>query len=145
MEQWNALFPKAVAVADLKTLQAIISPAPIKHYTIRNAKQELLAWLAVYPRYDVNWFSLLVSEGAQGQGIGRRLLKKSIDDFKNLYGWAVDVAGQSRFDGSAYHSPLKFYERLGFAICSGIRPPVGDLPCCLIHYPRDAGVPDIQP
>jgi hypothetical protein len=56
-----------------------------------------------------------------GQGKGTLLLNKLKENEHKLCGWVVDHDNDRKQDGEPYKSPLKFYQKNGFAICSDVR------------------------
>lgn len=92
-------------------------------------------WAATFNRDGEKWFSILVSRKAQHSGIGKKLMKALQADNKNLNGWMVDHANDLKSDGTAYPSPITFYEKLGFRIIPEIRSEKNNLSAVKISWP----------
>lgn len=114
---WNAEFSKQLAYDSIegydKWLNSIEDPT---HVLVYSNTGELIAWCTDFNRNKERWFSILIIRSHHGKGLGRMMLDKMKARNTHLCGWAVDHNRDTRSDGSAYPSPIAFYEKNGFEI-----------------------------
>lgn len=116
LAMWNVLYPVHVAKESAAKIHDNCDPASCVHYCMYGQNGQLNAWLAVFDRANTRWFSILVDENAQGQGLGKALIAFAKTYEPVLSGWVVNTDAYLRANGEAYHSPLAFYEKLGFSV-----------------------------
>ena len=116
LELWNNSYPVGICYENLNELKSFLSPLGHKrHYIIRD-QQNIAAWIVTFDRDKKRWFSIIVNEKDQGQGLGKMLLTKVQSREPELNGWVVDHDRDVKKDGTPYKSPLAFYLKLGFQV-----------------------------
>jgi len=92
-----------------------------QHYYITNSDEEVIAWAVVFEKDEEIRFSIIVDSDYQGEGLGKHLVKKLVEDHHEFYGWVIDHDNDLKIDGNNYRSPLPFYIKQGFEVLNDIR------------------------
>ncbi|PTS96023.1 hypothetical protein DBR27_16625, partial [Flavobacterium sp. HMWF030] len=74
-----------------------------------------------FVRDDEDWFAIILQSKIQGKGNGSRLLNEIKKYRDNLSGWVVDQDNEKKLNATMYKSPMQFYIKNDFRICSEIR------------------------
>ena len=115
MRIWNSEYPRQIAYQNKSELESYLASLnQARHKLLLNTEGQLKAWFCVFQRDSLPWFAMLLDRDIQGMGLGRKLLQKAQFEEPLLNGWAVDHPHYLRADGSAYPSPIDFYQKLGF-------------------------------
>ncbi len=142
-ELWNSLFPEAIALESPGALERSIASHPnTHHYLALDPADEVIGWLAVYDRYAVRWFSILVHPRGQGASVGKSLLTEARRREPHLSGWAIADDSLPVRGGRFYKSVLGFYRKLDFEVLQPERWPAEaavTLPVALVTW--SAGEP----
>ena len=67
------------------------------------------------------WFAIIIDSQIQGRGKGSLLIKELKKSNDNLNGWVIDHENEIKNNATPYKSPLLFYVKNGFTVCSEIR------------------------
>lgn len=92
-----------------------------QHYLIKHTDGQVLAWAVDFARNGETFFSLLVDQSHQHQGLGLALLQQLKTNLAHFSGWVIDHNRDVLHDGSPYPSPLPFYLRYGLTISNSPR------------------------
>ncbi len=120
-ELWNQEYPAQLQHRDPLSLKSYLHTLPHPEHILLLENGVICGWLFTFDREEDRWFGMMVRREQQGKGLGRQLLEEAMKREPHLNGWAVDVAGYQKADGSAYSSPLPFYLRMGFKVIPGER------------------------
>lgn len=110
-ELWNLNYP--INLKDRFRI-LLVETTHQNHYLLMNSNNRMLGWAMDFEREDEIWFSILVDGDEKGKGYGARLMQAMMERNSRLSGWVIDHGNDLLHDGSAYQSPLPFYERMGF-------------------------------
>jgi len=139
LEAWNAVYPVQLHM-EPEALRAFIDQdESAVQYLSDNADGRMQGWGLCFERDGDRWFSLLVIEDRQGQGIGSAILRAMQSDEAELNGWVIDHGRDKLSSGKPYRSPLPFYRRLGFTICHDTRWEDHRISAAKIRWQRSPG------
>lgn len=114
---WNKEYPKVIQENSQEKFQAYIDKLEdARHVLVLDKRNRVQGWYADFNRENDRWFVLILSAKTQGKGFGRKLIERAQKRHKRLNGWAIFANNYQKADGSFYHSPIGFYEKLGFQI-----------------------------
>ena len=122
LDLWNNEYPEKISYNNLTEFDNYLQNLTnLKHFLLTNDIGLILGWALTFDRDNDKWFAIILSEKIKGKGLGRKIL----DEIKNsepiLNGWVIDHDNDNKNNGQQYISPLKFYEKCGFAILSDVR------------------------
>lgn len=80
-----------------------------------------MAWAATFERDEEKWLAMILDTMAQRKGLGSALLKTISNQQGDLNGWVIDHDREIKQNGSPYLSPINFYVKNNFVICSSVR------------------------
>ena len=110
---WDEEYPTTLA----GRFSVLLNDASIfKHFIILDLNQNVRAWAVYFQKDEEIRFSILVDRNHQGKGYGMQLIDAMKCELTEFSGWVIDKSHFMRKDGTAYHSPLGFYLKLGFEI-----------------------------
>ncbi len=142
IQLWNREYPAKLAVTgegfDLY-FQNLSSP---KHFLLYDIGDEIAGWAFSFDRDGDRWFSIIVESQSQGQGLGKILLDVLKENETQLNGWVIDHDRDTKTDGRPYISPLEFYLKNGFQICTEARYESNELSAAKIQWNRTNLVSD---
>ncbi|WP_394772978.1 hypothetical protein [Flavobacterium sp.] len=72
-------------------------------------------------RDNENWFAVILNSEIQGKGNGSVLINELKKKNISLNGWVVDNENEVKQNETFYRSPMPFYIKNGFTVCSEIR------------------------
>lgn len=140
LDIWNREYPQQVGyktLADLEHyLEGLSQPY---HLLLKNERGAIEGWACRFVREGEKWFVILLRGTAQGQGKGSLMLdglKKGVDE---LYGWVVDHDRYVKQNGEPYRSPLPFYLKNDFTVCTESRLELDFLSAVRIKWVRKSG------
>ncbi|MCW5959588.1 MAG: GNAT family N-acetyltransferase [Pyrinomonadaceae bacterium] len=120
VELWNAEYPASLQFGSIEKFEEYLSALGEKtHFLIVDVEEKIAAWSMIFERDSAKWFAIIVDRAAQGLGFGRRLVDEMRAREPEIFGWVISTDEYRRSDGEAYHSPIKFYKKLGFTIVQG--------------------------
>ena len=119
---WNNEYPKSLNFSDSKGFDDYLATLsePI-HYLLENESGKVLAWACIFIRNSEKWFAIILDEKIHGQGKGTELLTSLKADETVLNAWVIDKEEAIRLNGKIYKSPLNFYLKNGFVLCTETR------------------------
>ncbi len=91
------------------------------HYLIEDADKNVIAWAVDFEKEKQVRFSIIVSSGHKGNGLGGLLINQLKTENKEFYGWVIDHNDDLKSNGEYYQSPISFYLKHGFEILSDQR------------------------
>ncbi len=119
---WNQEYPAKVNYKTLADLDTYLNNlTDTNHYLLQDNFKTVEGWAFSFTRENERWFAIILDSKAHGQGKGTLLLNKLKEKEQRLSGWVVDHNNDVKQDGKPYKSPLKFYEKNSFTICSETR------------------------
>jgi GNAT superfamily N-acetyltransferase len=118
---WNQEYPTKLGFSNLSQLECYLAKliAPQHYFAIIN--DERIAWAVTFERDNAIWFAIILDKKYHGKGYGKALLDFLQSKEAHLNGWVIDHQNDCISDGSVYKSPLGFYEKNGFVVCSDVR------------------------
>lgn len=119
---WNNEYPEKLSYNNLAEFDIYLQNLPnLTHFLLTMNGELILGWAFTFDRDNERWFAIILSEEIHGKGLGRRMLDELKQVEQVLNGWVIDHDNDKKKNGRQYTSPLKFYEKCGFGILSGIR------------------------
>jgi GNAT superfamily N-acetyltransferase len=121
-ELWNEEYPAQLQYATLADFEAYLNGVANKrHYLMMNDDGSIDGWCFSFLRDGEAWFGIIVSGRLQGSGYGTLLLNHAKENAVALNGWVTDHDRYVKADGGPYSSPLGFYIKNGFSVCTDTR------------------------
>jgi len=119
---WNEEYPTQIAHKNIGELEHYLSQLQeARHLLAVTDAGEIAGWAFAFNRDGKRWFAIIISNSAQGAGLGSRMLNKLKENETVLNGWAADHDDDKKQNGEVYRSPLGFYEKNGFEIHKDLR------------------------
>lgn len=135
---WNTEYPAHLAYENVSGFENYLAGlSNPTHLTISDQEGCTKAWLIIFTREEARWFAMILDSSLQGKGIGTQLLDEAKKLETELNGWATDHTRDIRADGTAYPSPIGFYQKNGFEILSGTRLEKGALSTVKIRWRKN--------
>lgn len=119
---WNNEYPERISYNSIEDLEIYLNNlTDVHHYLLYNDSNETNGWAITFTRENEKWFAIIINSKVKNQGLGTQLLNylKSIEN--KLCGWVIDHNNDLKSYGTTYISPLNFYLKNGFSICTEIR------------------------
>lgn len=113
---WNNEYPLQLCKETMDDFEQYLAPLISPIHLLLTGDGHIYGWCFAFTRDDERWFAIILHREVQGQGNGRRLMETLMAAEPHLSGWVTDHNRYLRADGTAYPSPLAFYNRLGFTI-----------------------------
>ncbi|MFQ6603840.1 hypothetical protein [Flavobacterium sp. C3NV] len=121
-ELWNNEYParlKCKTVADFELyLNGLLET---KHYLLFDDSDKINGWAFTFLRENENWFAVILDHEIQGRGNGSLLINEIKKNNTSLNGWVIDQENEIKHNATFYKSPMQFYIKNDFIICSEIR------------------------
>jgi GNAT superfamily N-acetyltransferase len=119
---WNQEYPANLSFNTMADFDNYLNNlTATTHYLLQNDFGQIDGWAFTFTRESEKWFAILLDRKIQGQGKGSLLLDKLKEKEQKLHGWVVDHDNYVKSDGQPYLSPLPFYLKNGFTVCSNTR------------------------
>lgn len=119
---WNAEYPTSLQYSTLIDFDNFLNKqTDHKHILATNPEGKICGWFFSFTRDEENWFSILIDQSEQGQGLGSHLLNKAKETSTELNGWVIDNNHTVKSDGTLYKSPIDFYIKHNFVVLHDIR------------------------
>ena len=116
---WNQEYPVNVGFSALTDFDDYLNNlTETTHYLLENDSGEIEGWACLFSRDNLKWFAIILDANTRGLGKGTFLLNKLKENQEKLYAWVVDHDNYVKQNGQVYPSPLQFYLKNGFTICS---------------------------
>ena len=122
LDLWNNEYPEKLLYNCLDEFDHYLQNLNnINHFLLTVNVDIILGWALTFDRDNEKWFAIILSEKAQGKGLGRKMLDELKQVEPILNGWVIDHNNDKKKNGLTYVSPLKFYEKCGFEILTDNR------------------------
>jgi GNAT superfamily N-acetyltransferase len=122
LDLWNNEYPEKLSYNSLGEFDHYLQNLNnINHFLLTVNVDIILGWALTFDRDNEKWFAIILSEKAQGKGLGRKMLDELKQVEPILNGWVIDHTNDKKKNGLTYVSPLKFYEKCGFEILTDNR------------------------
>ncbi|MBF7092780.1 GNAT family N-acetyltransferase [Flavobacterium sp. ALJ2] len=121
LQLWNNEYPASLnheAIHDFDLYLNSLSNA--EHYFLLD-RNKIKGWAFTFLRENEDWFAIIIDSQIQGNGKGSLLIKELKKNNDSLNGWVIDHENEIKNNAAPYKSPLLFYEKNGFTVCSEIR------------------------
>lgn len=122
MQLWNNEYPAKLNLKTIEDFELYLNGlSKTKHYLLLNDSDEIQGWTFTFLREDENWFAIILKSEIHGKGIGSLLMNEIKKNNTSLNGWVIDQENEIKYNATFYKSPLQFYIKNDFIICSEIR------------------------
>lgn len=122
MQLWNNEYPAKLNLKTLEDFEFYLDGIlNTKHYLLRDDLDKIDGWAFTFFRENENWFAIILDGQIQGKGNGSFLMNEIKNDNDSLNGWVIDHENEVKHNATLYRSPIAFYVKNGFTICSEIR------------------------
>ncbi|MWB93771.1 hypothetical protein GON26_05320 [Flavobacterium sp. GA093] len=121
-ELWNNEYPARLYLKTIEDFDLYLNGlSNTKHYLLMDDSNKIIGWTVTFLRNEENWFAIILNSKIQGKGNGSLLIEKLKENNDCLNGWVIDQENELKQNKEFYKSPMPFYIKHGFAICSEIR------------------------
>ena len=122
MQLWNNDYPEKLNLKTIEDLELYLNGlSETKHYLLLGDSDEIQGWTFTFLRENENWFAIILNSEIHGKGIGSLLMSEIKKNNTSLNGWVIDQENEIKYNATFYKSPLQFYIKNDFIICSEIR------------------------
>ncbi len=119
---WNNEYPQQLQYTSMEGLETYLANLTNQqHYFSVNDDNVIMGWAFTFERENEHWFAVIVDSQMQRSGAGTALLNRLKADNRLLNGWVTDHYRYRKSNGAIYLSPMQFYLKSGFEVCSEIR------------------------
>ncbi|QDW19486.1 hypothetical protein [Flavobacterium sp. KBS0721] len=121
-ELWNNEYPSKLNLKTIEEFELYLNGiSETKHYLLLDDSDEIHGWTFTFLREDENWFAIILNSEIHGKGNGSLLINEIKKNNTSLNGWVIDQENEIKHNATFYKSPLQFYIKNDFIICSEIR------------------------
>lgn len=122
MQLWNNEYPAKLNLKTIEDFELYLNGlSETKHYLLLDDSDEIQGWTFTFLRENENWFAIILNSEIHGKGIGSLLMSEIKKNNTSLNGWVIDQENEIKYNATFYKSPLQFYIKNDFIICSEIR------------------------
>ena len=122
MQLWNNEYPTKLNLKTIEDFELYLNGlSKTKHYLLLDDSDEIQGWTFTFLREDENWFAIILNSEIHGKRIGSLLMNEIKKNNTSLNGWVIDQENEIKHNATFYKSPLQFYIKNDFIICSEIR------------------------
>jgi hypothetical protein len=122
LQLWNNEYPKNLNHETIHDFDLYLnSLSDVKHHFLINDENRIKGWAFAFLRDDEDWFAIIICSQIQGTGKGSLLIEELKKNKNNLNGWVIDHENEIKKNAAPYKSPLLFYVKNGFTICTETR------------------------
>ena len=122
MQLWNNEYPAKLNLKTIEDFELYLNGlSETKHYLLLDDSDEIQGWTFTFLREDENWFAIILNREIHGKGIGSLLMHEIKKNNTSLNGWVIDQENEIKLNATFYKSPLQFYIKNDFIVCSEIR------------------------
>lgn len=119
---WNNEYPARLYLKTKEDFDLYLNGlSNTKHYLLLDNSNKINGWAFTFLREEEDWFAIILDNQIQGKGNGTLLINEIKKNNTNLNGWVIDQENQVKRNKEFYKSPMLFYIKNGFRICSDIR------------------------
>ena len=115
---WNEAYPTEFGFDDLKEFTRYLKCHNSPWHILAFCGGEVIGWASAFNREGKRWFVVIVDQKYRKQGVGSAMLQALHGKGGPLHGWVIYEEHHLKDDGSPYHSPLPFYQHIGFEVTS---------------------------
>jgi len=121
-ELWNNEYPAKLNLKTIDDFELYLNGlSETKHYSLFDDSDKINGWAFTFLREDENWFAIILNSEIHGKGIGSLLMNEIKKNNTSLNGWLIDQENEIKHNATFYKSPLQFYIKNDFIVCSEIR------------------------
>ena len=121
-ELWNNEYPSRLYLETKEDFDLYLNGlSNTDHYLLIDDLNKIVGWAFTFLREEEDWFAIILNDEIQGKGNGSLLINEIKKNNSNLNGWVIDQENQVKQNKEFYKSPMLFYIKNGFRICSDIR------------------------
>jgi hypothetical protein len=121
-ELWNNEYPAKLHLKTIADFELYLSGlSNTKHYLLIDDSNKITGWAFTFLRDAEDWFAIILNHQIQGKGNGSLLINELKKNNTSLNGWVTDHDNEVKQNKELYKSPMLFYIKNGFRICSEIR------------------------
>jgi len=121
-ELWNQEYPARLYLKNLEDFDSYLNGlSNTKHYLLFDDPKKIIGWTFTFFREEENWFAIILDSKIQGKGNGSLLINEIKKNNESLNGWVIDQESELKQNKEFYKSPMQFYIKQDFTICSEIR------------------------
>lgn len=122
MQLWNNEYPAKLNLKNIVDFELYLNGlSETKHYLLFDDSDEIQGWTFTFLREDEKWFAIILNSEIHGEGFGSLLMNEIKKNNTSLNGWVIDQENEIKHNATFYKSPLQFYIKNDFIICSEIR------------------------
>lgn len=122
MQLWNTEYPENLNYETIHDFDLYLNGlSDAKHYLLIDDQNKIKGWVFTFLRNNEDWFAILIDSQIQGTGKGSLLIEELKKNNDNLNGWVIDHENGIKQNKEPYKSPLLFYLKNGFTVCSDTR------------------------
>ncbi|RUT70609.1 N-acetyltransferase [Flavobacterium cupreum] len=122
LQLWNNEYPAQLNYQTMDEFDSYLDALSDKnHYLLIDGGDEIKGWAFTFLRNDEDWFAIILSKDIQGTGKGSILINELKKNKDSLNGWVIDHENDVKQNQEQYKSPLLFYIKNGFVICTKTR------------------------
>ena len=122
MQLWNNEYPAKLNLKTIEDFELYLNGlSETKHYLLFDDSDEIHGWTFTFLRENENWFAIILNSEIHGKGIGSLLMNEIKKNNTSLNGWVIDQENEIKHNATFYKSPLQFYIKNDFIVCSEIR------------------------
>jgi GNAT superfamily N-acetyltransferase len=121
-ELWNREYSVKLYLKTIEDFQIYLNGlSNTKHYLLMDDSNKINGWAFTFLRNGEDWFAIILDNQIQGRGNGTLLINEIKKNNTSLNGWVIDHENDVKQNNEFYKSPMAFYMKNGFTICSEIR------------------------
>ncbi|MFZ0598651.1 MAG: hypothetical protein WAM46_16830 [Flavobacterium sp.] len=122
MQLWNNEYPAKLNLKNIEDFELYLNGLlETKHYLLLDDSDKIQGWAFTFLRDDENWFAIILDSKIHSKGLGSLLMNKIKKNNSSLNGWVIDQDNEIKQNTTFYKSPMQFYIKNDFIICSEIR------------------------
>lgn len=122
LQLWNNEYPKQLNYQTMDEFDLYLDGLSEKnHYLLIDDKDKIKGWAFTFLRNDEDWFAIILNQDVQGTGKRSLLINELKKKKDSLNGWVIDHENDVKQNKEKYKSPLLFYIKNGFVICTETR------------------------
>jgi hypothetical protein len=122
LQLWNNEYPKSLNYETIHDFDLYLnSLSDVKHHFLMNDENIIQGWAFAFLRDNEDWFAIIVNSLIHGRGKGSLLIEELKKNKDNLNGWVIDHDNEIKNNAAPYKSPLLFYVKNGFTVCTETR------------------------
>lgn len=122
MQLWNNEYPAKLNLKTAEDFELYLNGlSNTKHYLLLDDSNEIKGWTFTFFRENEDWFAIILDSKIHGKGIGSLLMNEIKKNSTSLNGWVIDQDNEIKQNAIFYKSPVQFYIKNDFMICSEIR------------------------